>query len=560
LAKPESFDNIEDKFKLTLLQIEKRFVDLEMSISELKAKLKDINFDAITSLQQRVDDLENLAMVENVGVIELKKMLDGIKTQFGDLPAAVSKISPLEERLNKLEASISETPAKPDTTGLEQKIEKLNNDIAQLMAKPTAPEVDLSGLHSGTQTLKEDLNNLKMTFDQTVKTFDARIKEVVTRPPEKSGADFDFFNSRLESLKTGIDLLSDKKVETDLKFAGVEEKINILDNRIREALSQKFVDEIKLNKRDIMTSGLRIESVERVVKELTNELNELNKTVKKFENFERLTILNKDVEEKLQRLKFIEDQTSRLSSRIEIIYDDLNSRFSGIGNMGNDVKRVSEIVANLNKEIGKNKIEVEQRVKKEDFDQKFNEMQKKMSENGNFLKKEEVYGRLSTSDRKITEIEKLIVNARPVNVDEIKAGLDGMNKQMADINGKVVRLNKEVADIIVDKGKSGGTFDTLVQRINTIEGRIGNLYQITKGAKPQEVKLDDTRFSKIFSQLSVVEDRMRNMEKNIKLPEATVFDEQIEELLGKLVFVESRMAAIERTMQETKEVNPIILE
>ena len=50
MAKPESFSNVEDKFKLTLLQIEKRFVDLEMSISELKTKLKDVNIEAIGSL------------------------------------------------------------------------------------------------------------------------------------------------------------------------------------------------------------------------------------------------------------------------------------------------------------------------------------------------------------------------------------------------------------------------------------------------------------------------------------------------------------------------------
>ena len=34
---------LEDKFKLTLLQIEKRFVDLEIGLGELKDKLKEVS-------------------------------------------------------------------------------------------------------------------------------------------------------------------------------------------------------------------------------------------------------------------------------------------------------------------------------------------------------------------------------------------------------------------------------------------------------------------------------------------------------------------------------------
>ena len=35
---------VESKFKLSLLQIEKRFVDLETHISELSERVKDVDF------------------------------------------------------------------------------------------------------------------------------------------------------------------------------------------------------------------------------------------------------------------------------------------------------------------------------------------------------------------------------------------------------------------------------------------------------------------------------------------------------------------------------------
>lgn len=540
MTKPESFDRIEDRFKLTLLQIEKRFVDLEMNISDFKAKLKDVNIDAVTSLQKRVEDLEDLSMVENVGVIELKKMLEGIKTQFGELPAAVAAIPQLDDRMKKLEAGFSEIGVKPEDSELQQKVEKLRNDVAQLIAKPTAPEVDAEGLKSNIQNAKQDLENLKMTFEQTVKTFDARIREAIARPPEKSGADFEFFNSRLESLKTGLNLLSDKKVETDLKIAGVEEKINILDNRIRESLSQKFVDEIKLNKRDIMTASLRVESIEKVIKELTNELNEMNKTVKKFENFERLTILNKDVEDKLQRFKFVEDQTSKLSSRIEVIYDDLNNRYFGLSNMKKDVEKVSNAISDLNKQFEKNRIEVDQKVKKEDVEKNLN-----------------------TIYRKFSELEKTVVANKSTDIGRNKEDVEDVKKQIIELNEKVDRLNREFPQLIIDSGQINDRINSLMQKIATFDGKIGNLFQMVKGAKPipQEIKMDDKRFSQIFSQLSSMEDKITSLEKEAR-PEVDtkIYDEEIEELLGKLVFLESRMAAIEKSMHETSTVNPIILE
>ena len=532
MDKPESFNRIEDKFKLTLFQIEKRFVDLEMNISEFKAKLKDVNIDAVTCLQKKVEDLEDLSMIENAGVVELKKMLEDIKARFGELPAAVSVIPQLDERLKRLEVSTSEVSLKTETTEIEQKVERLRNDVAQLIAKPVPPEVSVEGLRSGVQNLKQDLENLKMAFEQTVKTFDARIRETISRPPEKAGADFEFFNSKLESIKTGINLLSDKKVETDLKISGVEEKINILDERIKEAVSQKFIDEIRLNKRDIMTASLRVESIEKVVKELTNELNEMNKTVKKFENFERLTILNKDIEDKLQRFKFVEDQTSKLSSRIEVIYDDLNNRFFGVGNLKKDMEKISNMVSGLNKEVEKNKTEIEQRNKNLDNDH-----------------------------RRISELEKAVVENKGIHIGSARENMESFDNKIVELNEKVDRLNKEVPQVIIETGHLNDKMNSLMQRMATSDGKIGNLFQVTKGAKPQEIKIDDKRFSQVFNQISTVEDELRSLKKEAK-PEidTRVYDEQIEELLGKLVFLESRMAAIERSMHETSTVNPIILE
>ncbi|MHA1743339.1 MAG: hypothetical protein ACTSV6_03695, partial [Candidatus Heimdallarchaeota archaeon] len=64
MPEDKSLGKVEDKFKLSLLQIEKRFVDLEVALGELNEKIKKVDVKAISEMKQRMEDIEDLIMVE----------------------------------------------------------------------------------------------------------------------------------------------------------------------------------------------------------------------------------------------------------------------------------------------------------------------------------------------------------------------------------------------------------------------------------------------------------------------------------------------------------------
>jgi len=504
--------NLEDKFKLTLLQIEKRFVDLEMGLGELKDKMKDVSPEQLASINQRMEDIEDLTMVENAAVIELKKMLEDISQKFNSLTTSVSEINKLGQRLDSLEKEIHEVSSKPADLEIQEKIKSLESEFSELISKKPQSFPEIEELHKKTSEISQRLTNLKMEYEDVVKNIEARLKSVMSSVSGVPIADLDFIDSRLQSLKTAIDMLSDKKVETDLKIAGLEEKIVLLNEKIKEALSQKFVDEIKSNKRDIMASTVRIESAERVIKEINVEIQELQKRVGRFEGFEKLTLLNKEVEEKLERFKFIEDQTSRLSTRVEAIYDDMNKNFAGFKNMEKRIEGIIQNMNNIDKDLEKLKIDM-----------------------------------------------KLSGNA---------AALNEIVRTLNDLQDKVSRLNKEVPAIFVEKSEIKNVVYGMRDRVNSLDNRMREINQIMGNVKPEDVQKVMQTFSKIedlVKRVEIIERKVEEVKETTPditeaIPPASYLDEEISELLGKLVYLESRIAAIEKTVSERPSMQPIILE
>lgn len=547
---PES--NLEDKFKLTLLQIEKRFVDLEMGLSEIKEKLKEVSPDQFSSMNQRMDDIEDLSMVEDAAVTEFKQMLVDLGKKFDSVPSAMSEIQKLQERIAAIEKEISEVSLKPAGMEVEERVKKLEADISSLQVRKPQSPPEMEEYQKRIAEMSQRLTSLKMEYEETVKTIEARMRSIASSVSGVPVADLDFIDQRLESVRTAVDMMSDKKVETDLKLAGVEEKILLLDQKIREAISQKFVDEIKAHKRDIMATNIRTESVERVVKELTAEMQQVENNVKRFEGFEKLTLLNKQVEEKLERFKFIEDQTSRLSTRIETIYDDMNKNFSGFKNVERRVDGIVQNNNNMIRDLEKAKMDIQQVARRgelQDFNKKF----------------ETKYIEL---ERKLREAQSRPVEVGDKGVNDLRSSLNQTIKVVTEIEDKVNRLNREVPAIFVEKSEIKNVVYGMRDRVNSLEGRMRDVNQVVGNANPESLqRLGDSlnKVDELSKRLTSLEERMEEMKITTPdiaemIPQSGYVDEQISELLGKLVFLESRISAIEQSVTERPAMQPIILE
>lgn len=487
----DEFSRLENKFKLSLLQVEKRFVDLETTVSELVEKLKEVDLSSLEDIKQRVEDLEDLIMVEQAGIIELKKLLEEKKP-----------VSPeLEEEIKKLQASISDIVSKSE---LQTQLANIRNELLSISAKPAPSSIEMELLHDKLSKVEGELVLLKSQAERVSRELYEKVKELATKVTEiKPTIDFDLFQSKIESLRISVDDMLKKKIEWELKLAEIEKKFDILENRIRESLSEKILDEIKLNEQNIIATNVRIDFIERVYKDLIKNVQGIENSLKKFESLERFSLLSKEIEEKIDRFKFIEDETRRLSSRVETIYANIDERLEKVSQLDKKFSQISESLSRLAQDVDKVRIALMSSASKEDVNKRISEFEKK------FLPE--------------------------IKIVEVKRFGEDLIKRMEEAKREMDRRIKELENV------AKAPTQDLEKRIDILNSKIKDVQNALL------VRIDEVK--------GLVEKRIATL--TVPSPLAT---EQITELFEKLVFLETRLSAIEKVMLEVPRSVPIIIE
>lgn len=319
------------------LEFEKKLIDVQLTLSQLNEKVGSIDTEAISSLQQRIEDLEDLIMVEQAGILELKKMM--------------------------------EEQAQPTVTpGVEEKIKKLEAEIESSMQKAPPSSVEIETLREKVSDVEGKFYSVISSVESSIKNINEDVKNLKERPAPKAGVDFDLFSSKIENLKRSLDDVLKKKLEIDMKISEFDQKFEIIEDKIRESFSERILDEMKLSKRELVAINARTDSLERVIRDVISTIEKLESGVGKLESIEKVTLLGKDIDKKIQRFKFIEEEVTRLSTRIESIYDSIDKRLDKIRGVDEKFSEVKQVIDKLSKEIDSNKIQILDRAKKDDIE------------------------------------------------------------------------------------------------------------------------------------------------------------------------------------------------
>lgn len=537
----QDFSKVESKFKLSLLQVERRFVDLETVVSEVSEKLKDVDLTGVSEVKQRTDDIEDLIMVEQAAIIELKKMLEGIQIPTVD-------ISGLETRITELEKV-------------------------------------------GIKPLTEQINALKQETDGKINEFSSKLPNLVT----------DVISSKYDILQQGLSDLLNKKVGMDLKVEGLRKDIQLVEHKIGEMATEKIAEEIQNNKKDIILIGAKIETIENITKNMNSDLQQAQANLLKLDSFEKLTLLRRDIESKIERFKIIEDELRRLSSRMEMLYSNMDERIEGATQTGKKLPGIFDSINNFKKELDKQRIEILDRVKKEDikdltkvFEQnaakvsaevenKYKELTKSLEQNVQTVsvELENEYNDLLKRVSKVNAVDKKELetarNNLTVRIDNLRVDLQKIND----------RLSKEVTGVAADTQNSYNSVNSLYKEIkNKVDivqtkdfVRKNDLQYLYKSVKDLDGKLNEVnnkvRKVNVDDVLKVMEvfkkdvdDRLDSLQqKEDSLVDEAVrhtelgFDEmdyRIQTLLDKIVYLETRMAAMEKMLEDTR--MPVIIE
>lgn len=189
---PQNRISRQDDMRTDILRAERKLVDMELTVAELKGvvdKLRDIDVAAVNNLKgvdltqlsqmpemvQRLDDLEDLIMIEGAGVEEIKGMLEDLSSGSGSqLPADASQklaaIDDLNRRLVEIEGAIaslgdsSRLPVAVPSQMDSEDLQKINRNISAASSR-------IDALESVSRGISEDVENVRSMI-QKFETFE----------------------------------------------------------------------------------------------------------------------------------------------------------------------------------------------------------------------------------------------------------------------------------------------------------------------------------------------------------------------------------------------------
>jgi hypothetical protein len=196
-----------------LLNLEKRIVDAELTVAQLNDKLKSLDLSMVSDLKQKEEDLEDLVLVNNAGINELKKMLE----------------SPAQP-----------VAAVPDE--LKNKVEQLSNEVETLkQAKPEEPAEDVR------------------------KYIDDKLAEVESRMPQSSELNVDYTRNELSLIKTRLAALEKSMSEPKLSDPILNElqsiREDLLTVKSKVASTEKYTQDTRMDLDKLRPSVARLENI-----------------------------------------------------------------------------------------------------------------------------------------------------------------------------------------------------------------------------------------------------------------------------------------------------------
>ncbi len=476
MPKHASSSSIENKVRLSLLQAEKRFVDLELGLTEVKdalaevgeatEKLKNIDPNAmqqlseLPDLKQRLEDVEDLLMVESAGIEELKNLMEDLRNRLGG-EAAPKAPADLNEKIAVLEGSLGKIANLDD---LKTHVDSLEHELAELrdqLASRTpatfqAPDIrafaaKFEQLKAEVETKIEEFEKISSSLQvgessAVSENFRKKIDNLSKRLSETASR-LDSFEEVSKNLSENLENIVRKEVNN--KAIGLSRKLSEINSRIESVEnfskslpedSQRLVKkELDTINRKFSVIDSRTDAAENVSKNILEEVSGIKSSMKKFESFENASTLVKELQNKMDEFKFIESEIKRVSNRVEGFYTNIDQKLD-------KMRELEKVFPQM----------------KQDLDQLRDEISKKLDENKILIldratKEEtsEIRDRLGQAESKISDsqlkeiqqnIEKLREEIRD-GISEAKEPLSVINIEMSDFMSRIVAIETRLGNI-----------------------------------------------------------------------------------------------------------------
>jgi len=357
----------EENLKLKFLDLEKKFVELEMNVSKINESLKKLEATKLNEVVERFEEIEDLVMIENAAVVELKELLEASNTDEikkdleavkKDFEEKINNInSTLSSSLNEIRENIAKISSDTEKIKeLEQRIEKVESSLAFI--PKIIEEGDLiEGLGKIVKTHDETIESIKRELDEIKGLKDKIEEELNKRIPSSLLEDFVKLGNELSLLKVNVSSLSKQldEIYRDVKLLKPE--------MIREAISK-------------MTE-LKVETEERVkeVNDLVASISSQKEDIKKIGLIEaRINDVSKQINSFLADIEFLKSSLSNFSTKkdLEKLKEETSGIISTLDLLKNqsvkkedlemfekDISALKEDSSNLRSEVNKSSLEID---------------------------------------------------------------------------------------------------------------------------------------------------------------------------------------------------------
>ena len=249
--------------------VEKRVADLEIVIGEM---------------EERFEDLEDLIALEQVGIVELQKVVEEAKGISMEAPTAIG--ADVEERLKGLETEVAST----------------------LGRKPEGPlgSTDTRKVYQKIDELEKKIANTKKSTEELREILKGKVRL------EMEGADYKDMPSRIGK---------------------IEEKTKLLEEDLRKGMLQKFSGMAK--ERDLATLRIKTDSIEKLVKDLEGRMEKLREVEGGIRKPAEVDKLVEKVEEANKIL------STKVSSEMNVLNEKIRS-LEEKGTMPKEMEKLKE--------------------------------------------------------------------------------------------------------------------------------------------------------------------------------------------------------------------------
>jgi chromosome segregation ATPase len=330
--------------RIDVLHLEKKVSELEERMKSVEKSLEKVG---IEDLEKRLEDLEDLVMVENALMVEIKKMME-----------SSSELVDLKDRVKNIENSLSSlTSVGPEKVKAE--------DLSRLSQRIESIEKDLSFLRKQISTT--DFNELKESVEKRLAegVISKNIKEIleIQNMVLKNESRIDNIEKSIENLKTSL-----KELQPTLGLENVK-KIGVLSNEVARRIEEtrELVARFNALQSDIEKRITKITTIE---DELGNIKVWMDKLSKEFESinakiFEltkrqeenRIYLTEKILAQTEGVLKEVQDLLAQTKNEVsEIIESKVNEKLVDFGSLR---KQMEELANRMAKMEESNKKEIE---------------------------------------------------------------------------------------------------------------------------------------------------------------------------------------------------------